>query len=70
MINLLKIGPSIKNLTEHLINLSFYCVPKALAIGEDAGQFSKTYAANDDSLVLIRTILNKYLDYTFSNKKG
>ena len=54
-------------MVQHLIDVSFYCVPKALAVDDRSHQVSRIYAMNDESLVLIRTILNNYFESSFSN---
>ena len=55
-----------KELVRQLVDVSFYCTPKPLAIGETSSQAWKIYAINDESLILIRVILNKYFEYNFS----
>lgn len=57
-------------MTQELIKMSSYNVAKPLVIGENSFQVSKVYAINEDSSLLIRDILNKYFEYTFSNMKG
>ncbi len=59
-----------KELVKNLVDVSFYCTPKPLAIGEISSQAWKAYAVNDESLILIRMILNKYFEFNFSNMKS
>jgi len=69
-IDVTEVKERMKELVGQLVDVSFYCTPKPLAIGETSSQAWKVYAVNDESLILIRVILNKYFEYNFSNMKS
>jgi len=59
----------LKELVKHLVNISFYFVPKELVFGEYVKLNSKIYTKQDEASDTIKKLLSTYFEYSMTRNK-